>query len=245
VLVAISDVTAFVVAAVMTLVAVGAFALVRVRVRTPVGGDDAELDAGSALDGLRFIVSRPIILGAISLDLFAVLFGGAVALLPIYADSILHAGALGFGLLRSAGGLGACAMAVVLSQWPPRRRVGRTLLVAVAGFGLATLVFAYSRTLWLSIVALALAGALDMISVVIRTALVQLNTPDAMRGRVNAVESVFVGASGQVGAFESGTLAQFVGPVASVAIGGGAVLAVIGIWAVAFPALRRSDRLAD
>ena len=242
-LVAISDVIAFAVAGALTLVAVAAFALVRVRANGRLAGE--ELDAGSALDGLRFIASRPIILGAISLDLFAVLFGGAVALLPLYSDQILHAGAIGYGALRSAGGLGACAMAVALSQWPPRRRVGRTLLVAVAGFGLATLVFAYSRNLWLSIAALALAGALDMISVVIRTGLVQLNTPDAMRGRVNAVEGVFVGASGQVGAFESGTLAQFVGPVASVAIGGFAVLAVIAVWAVAFPALRRSDRLDE
>jgi hypothetical protein len=240
-LVAVSQTAAFAVAGAMTLVSVAAFVLVHVSAMER--GSEDELDAGSALDGVRFIVSRPIILGAISLDLFAVLFGGAVALLPMYADQILHVGAFGFGLLRSAGGLGACTMALVLSQRPPRTRVGRTLLAAVAGYGLAMFVFAYSRDLRLSIAALAAAGALDMISVVIRTALVQLNTPDAMRGRVNAVEGVFVGASGQVGAFESGTLAQFVGPVAAVAIGGAAVLAVVGSWALAFPALRRSNRL--
>jgi hypothetical protein len=225
----------------MTLVAVVAFALVHVRATER----DAtlELDAGSALGGVRFILSRPIVLGAISLDLFAALFGGASALLPIYADQILHVGALGFGLLRSAGGLGASLTAIVLSQRPPNRRVGRTLLVTVAGFGLAMLVFAYSRNLWLSIAALAAAGAFDMVSVVIRRGLVNLNTPDATRGRVNAVEGVFIGASNDVGAFESGTLAQFLGPVASVAIGGVVTLAIVCIWAAAFPALRHSDRL--
>jgi len=240
-LVAISDVAAFSTAGAMTLVAVVAFALVHVRATER----DAtlELDAGSALGGVRFILSRPIVLGAISLDLFAALFGGASALLPIYADQILHVGALGFGLLRSAGGLGASLTAIVLSQRPPNRRVGRTLLVTVAGFGLAMLVFAYSRNLWLSIAALAAAGAFDMVSVVIRRGLVNLNTPDATRGRVNAVEGVFIGASNDVGAFESGTLAQFLGPVASVAIGGVVTLAIVCIWAAAFPALRHSDRL--
>ena len=241
-LVAVSDVAAFATAGAMTLVSVVAFALVHVRAtdRAP----STEFDAGSALGGVRFIMSRPIVLGAISLDLFAVLFGGASALLPIYADQILHVGAFGFGMLRSAGGLGASLTAIVLSQRTPNRRVGRTLLVTVAGFGLAMLAFAYSRSLWLSIAALAAAGAFDMVSVVIRNGLVTLNTPDAMRGRVNAVESVFIGASSDVGAFESGTLAQFLGPVAAVAIGGVATLAVVGIWAGAFPALRHSDRLA-
>jgi MFS family permease len=240
-LVAVSGVAAFTVAGVMTLVSVVAFLLVHVRATERAAS--GELDAGSALGGVRFILSRPIVLGAISLDLFAVLFGGASALLPIYADQILHVGAFGFGMLRSAGGAGASLTALVLSQRTPSRRVGRTLLVTVAGFGLAMLVFAYSRNLWLSIAALASAGAFDMVSVVIRRGLVTLNTPDAMRGRVNAVEGVFIGASSDVGAFESGTLAQFLGPVAAVAIGGLATLAVVGTWALAFPALRRSDRL--
>jgi MFS family permease len=238
---AVSDAAAFWAAAVMTLAAVAGFLFVHVKPTQAAA--PGELDAGSALDGLRFIASRPIVLGAITLDLFAVLFGGATALLPVYAGEILHVGAFGFGLLRSAGGAGAAAMALLLSQRPPRRRVGRTLLLAVAGFGLATLVFAFSRNLWLSLAALAAAGACDMISVVIRQALVQLNTPDAMRGRVNAVESVFIGASNEFGAFESGTLAAFVGPVAAVAIGGAATLAVVIGSAFAFPALRRSDRL--
>jgi MFS family permease len=240
-LVAISDVTAFAVAGMMTLVSVAAFALVHVR--ATVRGIGEELDAGSALDGLRFIVSRPIVLGAISLDLFAVLFGGANALLPIYADQILHVGALGFGFLRSASGLGASVMAIALSQRTPNRNVGRTLLLCVAAFGVAMVVFAFSRNLWLSIAALAVAGAFDMVSVVIRRGLVQLNTPDAMRGRVNAIESVFIGGSSQIGAFESGTVAQFLGPVASVALGGLATLAVVATWALAFPPLRHSNRL--
>jgi hypothetical protein len=240
-LVAISAVTAFAVAGAMTLVAVAAFALVHVR--ATVRGTGEELDAGSALDGLRFIVSRPIVLGAISLDLFAVLFGGASALLPIYADQILHVGALGFGFLRSASGLGASVMAIALSQRTPNHHVGRTLLLCVAAFGVAMVVFALSRNLWLSIAALAAASAFDMVSVVIRRGLVQLNTPDAMRGRVNSIESVFIGGSSQIGAFESGTAAQFLGPVASVALGGVATLLVVVAWALAFPALRRSNEL--
>jgi MFS family permease len=240
-LLAFSDAAAFVVAAALIFASLAAFAIVRVRATQRTAG--ARLDANSALDGLRFIASRPIVLGAITLDLFAVLFGGASALLPVYAVQILHVGAFGYGMLRSAGGIGASAMAVVLSHRPPRRRVGRTLLVTVAGFGAATLVFAFSRNIWLSIAALAAAGAFDMVSVVIRNGLVQLNTPDAMRGRVNAVESVFIGASNELGSFESGTVAQFLGPVASVAIGGAATLLVVGGAAAFFPALRNSDRL--
>jgi MFS family permease len=241
-LLAISDATAFLVAAALIAAALVGFSFLRVRATQHSAG--TEFDKRSALDGLRFIVSRPIVFGAITLDLFAVLFGGASALLPVYAVQILHVGAFGFGLLRSAGGVGASAMAVVLSHRPPQRRVGRTLLITVAGFGLATLVFAFSRNMWLSIGALAAAGAFDMVSVVIRNGLVQLNTPDAMRGRVNAVESVFIGASNELGSFESGTLAQFLGPVAAVAIGGAGTLLVVACAALGFPALRNSDRLA-
>ncbi len=242
-LVAVSDIAAFVTAGALTVISVAAFTLVEVRaaVRDPA----EELDPGSALDGLRFIFSRPIVLGAISLDLFAVLFGGANALLPIYADQILHAGPIGFGMLRSASGLGASVMAIALSKYTPSRNVGRTLLVNVAAFGVAMLVFAFSRNLWLSIAALAASGAFDMVSVVIRRGLVTLNTPDAMRGRVNAVESVFIGASGQLGSFESGTVAQFLGPIASVALGGAATLVIVVAWSLGFPALRRSDRLVE
>jgi MFS family permease len=198
-----------------------------------------------ALAGLRFIRAQPVIFGAISLDLFAVLFGGATALLPAYAQVILHVGPIGFGALRAAPALGAFVLAVYLARRPPGRRVGRTLLVAVTIFGLATIVFGISHSLVLSLVALAFAGGADMISVVIRSALVQLNTPDAMRGRVNAVELVFIGASNELGAFESGTLAALIGTVPSVVAGGCATLAVVVCWALAFPHLARADRIAQ
>ena len=240
-LVSVSDVAAFVVAGLMTIGSVAGFSLLRVRAIVRAKGTG--ISAGSALDGVRFIRSRPIVLGAISLDLFAVLFGGATALLPVYADQILHLGAGACGMLRSAGGLGASVMAIVLSRWTPNSRVGRTMLTAVACYGVAMIVFAYSRNLWLSIAALAAAGAFDMVSVVIRRGLVQLNTPDAMRGRVTSIESVFVGASSQLGSFESGTAAQLLGPVLGVALGGVATLGVVVTWALAFPALRTSNRL--
>jgi MFS family permease len=242
-LVAVSDVAAFVAAGLMTLGSVAGFSLLRVRAIVRAQGTG--ISADSALDGVRFIRSRPIVLGAISLDLFAVLFGGATALLPVYADQILHLGAVAFGMLRSASGAGASVMAIVLSRWTPNRRVGRTMLTAVACYGVAMIAFAYSRNLWLSIAALAAAGAFDMVSVVIRRGLVQLNTPDDMRGRVTSIESVFVGASSQLGSFESGTAAQVFGPVLGVALGGVATLGVVLTWALAFPALRTSDRLED
>jgi MFS family permease len=242
-LVAFSGFATFVAAGVMTIAAAIGFSILHVRPTIRAKGSG--INPGSALDGVRFIRSRPVVLGAISLDLFAVLFGGATALLPIYADQILHVGAVGFGMLRSASGLGASVMAIVLSHRTPNRRVGRTMLTAVAGYGVAMVVFAYSRMLWLSIAALASAGALDMVSVVIRRGLVQLNTPDAMRGRVAAIESVFVGASSNLGAFESGTAAQLLGPILGVALGGVATLGVVLTWASAFPALRASNRLDD
>jgi MFS family permease len=240
-LVAFSPAVAFSVAAVLTFIAAGAFAFVRLQPNAiETAREDFSFD--TALEGLRFIFSQRVVLGAISLDLFAVLFGGATALLPVYAADVLHAGAVGFGILRSASGLGAAAMAVALARWPPARHVGRTLLFTVVGFGVATLVFAFSRTLWLSVLALAAAGAFDMVSMVIRHGLVQLNTPDAMRGRVNAVENVFIGASNQLGSFESGTVAQFLGAVPAVAIGGAATIVVVGACAIVFPEMRRSDR---
>jgi MFS family permease len=240
-LVAVSDVTAFAVAGVMTIGAVAGFSLLHVRATIRKAGTGINPD--SAMDGVRFIRSKPIVLGAISLDLFAVLFGGATALLPVYADQILHAGAVAFGMLRSASGVGASLMAIMLSRWTPNRNVGKTMLLAVAGYGAAIIAFAYSRNLWLSIAALAAAGALDMISVVIRRGLVALNTPDAMRGRVASIESVFIMASGQLGSFESGTAAQIFGPVLGVALGGLATLGVVVTWGLAFPPLRTADRL--
>jgi len=196
-----------------------------------------------ALGGLQFLRSQPVVAGAISLDLFAVLFGGATALLPAFADGVFHAGAPGLGLLRSAGGIGAGLAAFALSRRPPERHVGRTLLAAVAVFGGATVAFGLSHSFVLSLGLLAIAGGADMVSVVIRSGLVQLQTPDAMRGRVNAVENVFIGASNELGAFESGTLAALVGAVASVVIGGVATLTCIAVWSVLFPSLRMADRL--
>ncbi len=208
-----------------------------------VAREELPLSWREAFEGLRFVRAQPVLAGAISLDLFAVLFGGATALLPAFADGIFHAGPQGLGALRSAPAAGAAVVAAVLARYPLRRRVGATLLIAVAGFGLATIAFGLSRNFELSLALLAIAGGTDMVSVVIRNGLVQLNTPDAMRGRVNAVEAVFIGASNELGEFESGTLAAAVGVVPAVVLGGAATLAVIALWAVFFPPLRDADRI--
>jgi len=193
--------------------------------------------------GVHFIVERKVVLGAISLDLFAVLLGGATALLPIFAKDILHVGPGGLGLLRAAPAAGALLMSIALTRWPVRRRSGPLLLGAVAVFGLAMLVFGLSTTFWLSMSALAVSGAADMVSVVVRQTLVQLETPDAMRGRVSAVNSVFIGASNQLGEFESGATAALLGPVGSVVLGGLGTLVVAGLWLRLFPALAQRDAL--
>ncbi len=195
------------------------------------------------LAGVHFVWHHKVVLGAISLDLFAVLFGGATALLPMFAKDILHTGPWGLGLLRSAPAVGALLMSLVLARWPVRRRTGPLLLAAVAVYGLATLGFGLSTQLLLSMGLLAVTGAADMVSVVIRSTLVQLETPDAMRGRVSAVNSVFIGASNQLGEFESGASAAVVGPVASVVLGGAATLLVAGLWLRWFPALAQRDSL--
>ena len=197
----------------------------------------------SLLAGLRFVVGHKVVLGAVTLDLFAVLLGGATALLPIYAKDILHVGPLGLGLLRGAPAVGALMMSIALTRWPARRRVGARLLVAAAVYGVATLVFGLSTSFSLSMVALAVTGAADMVSVVIRQTIVQLETPDAMRGRVSAVNSLFIGASNQLGEFESGATAAWLGPVGSVVLGGAGVLLVAGLWPRLFPALARRDAL--
>jgi hypothetical protein len=194
-------------------------------------------------EGLAFVRAQPIVLGAISLDLFAVLLGGASALLPIYARDILHTGSFGLGLLRSAPAAGASLVALVQSHRPPERRVGLQLFAAVAVFGLATLVFAFSTSCAVSLVALLALGASDMVSVNIRMSLVQLATPESMRGRVAAVNMLFIGASSELGAFESGVAAALFGTVAAVAIGGVGTLAVAAAWMALFPALRKADRL--
>lgn len=197
----------------------------------------------AALDGLRFIRKRPVIFGAISLDLFSVLLGGATALLPAYAHDILGTGPAGLGLMRAAPSIGALAMSVHLARRPLTRRVGRTMFAAVAVFGVCTIAFGLSRWLPLSVAALALLGASDMVSVVIRSTLIQLDTPDALRGRVSAVNAVFIGTSNQLGDFESGLTAAFLGTVGAVVAGGVGTLCVVALWIYLFPELARRDAL--
>ncbi len=197
----------------------------------------------TVLAGLRFIWEKKLILGSISLDMFAVLLGGATTLLPVYAREILHTGPWGLGLLRSAPGVGAALMAIVVAHRPIHRRAGVTMLVAVAAFGVFTIVFGISHNLILSLAALFLIGATDMVSVIIRAMLVQIATPDEMRGRVNAVDMLFIGVSNELGGFESGLTAQWFGTVPAVVIGGVGTLVVIAIWAWLFPELRKADQL--
>jgi MFS family permease len=199
----------------------------------------------AVLAGLHYIVEKRVILGSISLDLFAVLLGGAVALLPVFAREILSTGPWGLGLLRASPAIGAGCMALLLAYRPLRRRAGATMLWCVAGFGVFTILFGVSRSLILSMVALALVGAMDMVSVVVRATLVQIATPDEMRGRVNAVDMIFIGASNEVGQFESGLTAQWFGTVPAVVIGGIGTLIVTGLWAWGFPELRRFEKLTS
>ncbi|GFO59773.1 MFS transporter [Geomonas silvestris] len=197
----------------------------------------------SLFAGIAFIRSRPEILGAISLDLFAVLLGGATALLPVYARDILHTGPQGLGLLRAAPALGALGMSVLLARAPLRRRVGRTMFISVFIFGVATIVFALSTSFALSVATLVVLGAADVISVVIRSSLVQIETPDEMRGRVSAVNSMFIGTSNQLGEFESGTTAALFGTVPAVLIGGIGTIVVVLLWIKLFPKLAQVDTL--
>ena len=191
----------------------------------------------TVLAGVRFVAGQHDVLGAISLDLFAVLLGGAVALLPIFARDVLHVGPWGLGLLRSAPAAGALLISVVLTRHPITRRVGKVMFGAVAVYGLSTLAFGVSTAFWFSLAMLAVSGAADMVSVVIRQSLVLLDTPDAMRGRVSAVNSIFIGASNQLGEFESGATAALLGPVGSVVLGGVGTLAVVALWMKLFPGL--------
>ena len=193
--------------------------------------------------GVTFICQRKAVLGAVSLDLFAVLLGGATALLPMFAKDILHVGPWGLGLLRGAPAVGALLTSAVLARWPLQRRVGHKLLLAVGIYGLAMIAFGASTSFVVSLLALAVSGAADMVSVVVRQTLVQLETPDAMRGRVSAVNSVFIGASNQLGEFESGVTAAWLGPVGSVVLGGAGTLVVAILWWRLFPSLAQRDRL--
>jgi MFS family permease len=199
----------------------------------------------SLLDGVRYVRGNPIVLGAISLDLFAVLLGGATALLPVYARDVLGLGPKALGVLRSAPGAGAAVTGVLLARYPIERGAGSKMLACVALFGVATIVFGVSHSFALSLVALTIGGAADMVSVVVRSALVQLATPDAMRGRVSAVNMVFIGASNELGEFESGLTAQWMGAVPAVVAGGIGTLVVVAAWALLFPSLRKVDQVTD
>ena len=221
---------------------VATVALVRIRARTAVRSKE-EFTVRTVLAGLRYIWTHKLILGAISLDLFAVLLGGAVALLPVYAREILRTGPWGLGLLRASPGVGASVMAILLAYRPLRQRVGKIMLFCVAGFGVVTIVFGLSHSLTLSLISLVLVGASDMVSVVVRGTLVQIATPDAVRGRVNAVDMIFIGASNELGEFESGVTAHWFGTVPAVILGGAGTLLVVGLWAWLFPELRDADKL--
>src|ERR1700683_4975415 len=220
----------------LALLLVAALLMFRVRPRRTVSSAVASISWQSALEGLRFIRSRPVILGAISLDLVAVLLGGCSAVLPAFAHDVLHVGPQALGVLRTAPVLGAA----LLAYFPLRRQIGTWLFAGVAAFGVATVVFGVSQLFWLSLAMLVILGAGDMISVFIRQVLVQGATPDALRGRVGAVSAMFIGASAELGEFESGMMASAFGLVPSVVLGGCATLIVLAAWARLFPALRRA-----
>jgi MFS family permease len=240
VLVALSPAHAFVTA--LILYAVSALCVTMIRRNTK-----PETQPGSrwALmkEGLAYVWREKMVFGAISLDLFAVLLGGATALLPVFARDVLHVGPEGFGVLRAGPAIGATVIAFWLAAHPIRSRAGAYMFGGVAVFGLATCVFALSKTLWLSVAALAVLGGADMLSVYVRQTLIQLVTPDPMRGRVAAVSSVFIGASNELGEFESGVIARFLGPIGAALFGGIGALGVTALWAWLFPQLRKADRL--
>jgi len=237
---AVSPSAAYLAAAVLYAVAAGSLLTMRANTKPVSQGGSRLAMIG---DGLVYVWTNKIVLGAISLDLVAVLLGGATALLPVYARDILKVGAHGFGVLRSGPAIGAALMAFVLSRRQIKRHAGLWMFSGVAVFGAATLVFAESRVLVLSVAALSVLGAADMISVYVRSSLVQIVTPDPMRGRVSAVSYLFVGASNELGEFETGVVARLIGPVSAAVFGGIGSMAVTGVWAGLFPALRKADRL--
>jgi len=213
--------------------------------RRPLADQPAATAAHRIAEGVGFVRHRPMILGALTLDLFAVLLGGAVALLPVYARDILHVGPIGLGLLRSAPALGAALIALSIGRWSLDRHAGMRMFAAVAIFGVATIVFGVSRNFYLSLTVLAILGAADMISVYVRQSLVQLSVPDVMRGRVSAVSVLFIGASNELGEFESGVTAAWFGTAPAVVLGGAGTLLVVALWMYFFPQLRKVDKLAD
>ena len=237
---ALSPAAAYGASALLYVAAAGAIVSLRADTR-PAGSAASRLEL--IREGLEYVWTNKIVLGAISLDLFAVLLGGATALLPVYARDVLKIGAHGFGVLRSGPAIGAALMAVALSRWQIHRHAGRWMFAGVAAFGVATLVFAVSKLLWVSVLALAILGASDMISVYVRQSLVQIVTPDAMRGRVSAVSTLFIGASNELGEFETGIVARLLGPVGAAIFGGVGSLGITGLWSRLFPSLRDADRL--
>ncbi|MDB5432046.1 MAG: transporter [Caulobacter sp.] len=240
VLVAISPALSFATAAVLYLIAIAGVSMIRTNTKPNV-----QVGSRWALvkEGLAYVWNNKIVFGSISLDLFAVLLGGATALLPVFARDVLHVGAWGFGLLRAGPAVGATLVAAYLASNPLHRRAGMSMFIAVGVFGAATIVFGVSKIVWVSVIALAILGGADMVSVYVRQTLVQLATPDHMRGRVGAVSSLFIGASNELGEFESGVVARFLGPVGAAVFGGVGSLIVTGLWATMFPALRKADRL--
>jgi MFS family permease len=241
VLYGLSEVAPFAVAFVMFLIA--SVNIISIRMERIVAPRQP-VTLASVFAGVSFIRSKPIILGTISLDLFAVLLGGATALLPMFARDILHAGPWGLGLLRASPAIGALAMSIVLARYPLTTGAGRKMFMAVAVFGVATIVFALSTSIALSVAALFVVGASDTVSVVVRSSLVQLLTPDEMRGRVNAVNSLFIGTSNQLGEFESGMVASLLGPVLAGLVGGLGTIAVVLLWIRLFPDLARVKTLS-
>jgi MFS family permease len=239
---ALSPELVYVVGIVLCAIALGCFLSLRGG-RVPAAEGVKGLD--EVLAGVRLIRRTNVLFGAISLDLFAVLLGGAAALLPIFAKDILEVGPTGLGFLRAAPAFGAFLSALLIARFPIRRRAGPILFGVVTGFGACMVVFGLSRELWLSLLALCLAGGFDMVSVVLRSTILPLVTPDEVRGRVNAVEMVFISGSNELGAFESGVAAALVGAAPAVVIGGVATIAVAGIWWKLFPSLARVDRLDE
>ncbi len=229
----------------VTLIVIGLLAIISIRHRSVINRDHTD-DVGESLgEGLRFVFREPILLSALSLDLFSVFFGGATALLPVFADEILRVGPQGLGLLRAAPEVGAVVMSLVIVHRPPFVRAGRTLALAVCGFGIFTIGFGLSTSFWLSVLMLALAGASDMVSVSIRSNLLQTITPTHLFGRVSSVNSVFVGSSNEIGMFESGVTAQLFGTVPSVVLGGAATLVVVATIFGRNPKLRGLRRIQD
>ncbi len=220
------------------------FLLASLSVR-PGRQEQRAISAETLLAGFRYMWHKKLLLGVTTLDLFAVLLGGAVALLPIFAENILHSGAIGLGILRAAPALGALCVSMLMTWWPISHNAGKRMLISVAVFGVATVVFGLSRNMALSLVALFVVGAADMVSIIVRSSMLQLATPQAMRGRVSAVNALFIGASNEFGSFESGVTAQWWGAVPAVVVGGIGAIAVTGAWTFMFPSLRKVNRLSE